>query len=59
MNHTALNRENTQLLQKKSPRKKIGSDFLFLGLKLLFCYFLVNFENPLQYAILAKYELTK
>ena len=43
MNHTALNRENTQLLQKKSPRKKIGSDFLFLGLKIVSEYDKVAF----------------
>ena len=56
MNHTALRRENTQLLQKKSPRKKIQSNFLFLGLKLLFRCFLANFENPLKKnANLAKY----
>ena len=54
MNHTALNRENTQLLQKKSPRKKIGSDFLFLGLKLLVRYFLANFENSLKICYLSK-----
>ena len=43
MNHTALNRENTLLLQKKIAEKKMDRIFY-----LLFVTYLVNFENSLK-----------
>ena len=51
-----FNRENTQQLQKKSQKKKIGRIFI-LRFKVAFLLPFTNFENPLKYAILAKHDL--